>query len=235
MKKFRHELKFYINQFEYEILRKKVGAVLPLDSYSLGDKGYLIRSLYFDNMHDRDLYEKTYGILKRKKYRIRVYNYSDQIIKLERKNRVGEYIMKESANLTREEYEKIMAWDYAFLLDREEQLMKDFYFLIRNEHLSPRLIVDYTREAYVGKESDVRITFDKELATSSGNVQADYLFNSNLATVEALSYPTLILEVKYNEYLPTMIRHLLQLDRHHRSAISKYVICREKKMQLQNF
>ncbi|QHE53632.1 polyphosphate polymerase domain-containing protein [Pontibacillus sp. HMF3514] len=235
MKKFRHELKFYINQFEYEILRKKVGAVLSLDAHSNDNSGYLIRSLYFDNMHDNDLYEKNYGILRRKKYRIRVYNCSDQVIKLERKNRVGEYIMKESASLSREEYEKIMSWDYSFLNQRDEKVMKDFYFLLRNEHLSPRLIVDYMREAYVGKESDVRITFDKGLSTCSGNVEPNYLFNPHLATVEALSFPTLIMEVKYNEYLPTIIRHLLQLDRHHRSAISKYVICREKKMQLQNF
>lgn len=222
-KRFRHELKFYINQYEYEVLRKRVGAVLPMDKYALTDEGYHIRSLYFDNLYDTDLFEKNYGILKRKKIRIRIYNESDAVINLERKHRYGEYICKESASLTKLEYEKLLNYDYEFLKEKEKPLYRDFYLYLRSEHLSPKVIVDYTREAYVGAESDVRITFDKSLSASANSLD---IFDHSLTTVEALAYPLLILEVKFNEYLPSYIRAVLELDSHNRSAISKYVICR---------
>lgn len=223
-KKFRHELKYYINYYEYEILRKKLNSVLRQDKYSVDEQGYHIRSLYFDNLHDNDLYEKNYGILKRKKIRIRIYNTSDNVIKLERKYRYGEYICKESVSLSREEYQKILNYEYDFLREKEGPLFRDFYLYLRSENLTPKIIVDYTREAYVGNESDVRITFDKELSAANNTFD---VFNKDIVTVEALPYPLLIMEVKFNEYLPTYIRRLLDLESHNRSAISKYVICRE--------
>jgi hypothetical protein len=227
-KKFRHELKFYINYYEYEVLRRKLKAVLKQDQYSINDQGYHIRSLYFDNLYENDLYEKNNGILKRKKIRIRIYNKSDNVIKLERKHRYGEYICKESVSLTEEEYQKVLAYDYDFLREKQSPLYRDFYLYLRSEKLSPKIIVDYKREAYVGSESDVRITFDKELSTGTNSID---IFNKDIVTVEALTFPRLIMEVKFNEYLPTYIRRLLELDSHNRSAISKYVICREVGMQ----
>jgi hypothetical protein len=227
-KKFRHELKYYINYYEYEILRSKLKAVLKQDKFSVDDRGYHIRSLYLDNLYDNDLFEKNYGILKRKKIRIRIYNTSDKVIKLERKYRYGEYICKESVSLSKEEYLRIYNFDYEFLKEKEHSLYRDFYLYLRSENLKPKIIVDYKREAYVGKESDVRITFDKELSTATNTID---IFNKNLVTVEALSYPLLVMEVKFNGYLPNYIRRILELDSHNRSAISKYVICREAGMQ----
>jgi hypothetical protein len=227
-KKYRHELKYYINYNEYEILRKKLGAVLKQDKYSINEEGYHIRSLYFDNLFDNDLYEKNNGILKRKKLRIRIYNKSDKVIKLERKYRYGEYICKESVSLTKEEYQKILGFDYEFLREKEGHLYRDFYLYLRSEKLSPKVIVDYTREAYAASESDVRITFDKELSCATNSID---IFNSNLVTGEVLKFPLLIMEVKFNEYIPTYIHKLINLDSHNRSAISKYVICREHSMK----
>ena len=231
-KKFRHELKFYINQFEYESLRKKVKAVLRQDKNSINENGYHIRSLYFDNLYNTDLYEKNYGILKRKKIRIRIYNKADSIIKLERKYRYGEYICKESASIEKEEYEQILNYNYDFLLKKDKAIYKDFYLYLRSEKLSPKVIVDYVREAYVGEESDVRITFDKNLSVGMNSID---IFNENLVTIESLQAPLLIMEVKFNEYLPTYIRKVLALDAHNRSAISKYVICREGRIQFNKY
>jgi hypothetical protein len=226
-KKFRHELKYYIHNHEYEILRAKLSAVLRPDPFSISERGYHIRSLYFDNLYDRDLHQKNYGTLRRKKLRIRIYNVSDQVIKLERKHRYGEFICKESVSLTKDEYQKLLNDDYGFLKEKEAILYHDFYHYLRSERLKPKVIVDYTREAYIGDVSDVRITFDKELSAAVNSVD---IFNKNLVTVEALPPPLLIMEVKFNEFLPSYIRNLIHLDSHQRSAISKYVICRETGM-----
>ncbi|WP_057762400.1 polyphosphate polymerase domain-containing protein [Cytobacillus praedii] len=227
MKKLRHELKFYINVSEYEILRKKLQIVLKKDENMVNEEGYHIRSLYFDNVYDSDLFEKNYGIYKRKKFRVRIYNQSDQIIKLEKKNRYGEMINKESISISRDEYERLLMWDYDFLLDKKTSAAKDFYLFMRTQHMSPKIIVDYVREAYMENIEDVRITFDKYLSAAINSID---IFEKDMVTIEALNEPLMIMEVKFNSYLPDYIRDILQLDSHQRSAISKYVICREAGM-----
>ncbi|MED3575702.1 polyphosphate polymerase domain-containing protein [Cytobacillus praedii] len=227
MKKLRHELKFYINVSEYELLRKKLQIVLKKDENMVNEEGYHIRSLYFDNVYDSDLFEKNYGIYKRKKFRVRIYNQSDQIIKLEKKNRYGEMINKESISISRDEYERLLMWDYDFLLDKKASAARDFYLFMRTQHMSPKIIVDYVREAYMENIEDVRITFDKYLSAGINSID---IFEKDIVTIEALNEPSMIMEVKFNSYLPDYIRDILQLDSHQRSAISKYVICREAGM-----
>lgn len=81
----------------------------------------------------------------RKKYRIRIYNNNDKFIKLERKKKFGSYIYKESAPLTREEVEKILKGDYAFLLYSPHSLCREFYIECTCNMMRPRTIVDYER------------------------------------------------------------------------------------------
>ncbi|MBD2867540.1 polyphosphate polymerase domain-containing protein [Paenibacillus arenilitoris] len=227
-RKLRHELKYYLHPQEYLTLRQRVSALLPLDSNATGEEGYGIRSLYFDNPRDSALYDKMDGIFRRHKYRIRVYNGSDRIIKLERKNKFGAYVNKESANLAREDYDRILKGDASGLQSSAIPLVQDFYRSLVHEHYRPAAIVDYIREAYVYEHGDVRITFDKRLAAGINTYD---LFDPGLILTEALDPTRTILEVKYNEYLPEMIRMLASPHASNRSAISKYVICRETVMQ----
>lgn len=228
MKKFRHELKYYITEHDYEILRKKLSLILKQDSNSIDQRGYLISSLYFDNAYDHDLIHKNYGIFRRKKFRIRIYNHSDKVIKLEKKSRQGEYILKTSASITNEEYQKILDFDYTFLKEKNQPIYKEFYHYLNSETMRPKVIVDYVREAYVGAIGNVRITFDKELSFITNSVD---LFQTHNVSEEVLQHPKMILEVKYDEFLPDYIRQLIQLDSHERSAISKYVLCRMAAIQ----
>lgn len=223
MKRFRHELKYFINEKDYATLRDKISLVLTQDLHSVSRDGYLIRSLYFDNVYDHDLIQKNSGIFRRKKFRIRTYNYSEDVIKLEKKSRQGEYILKSSVSITREEYEQILDWDYDFLLKKTGQLYQEFYYYLTSSQMRPRVIVDYVREAYVGTLGNVRVTFDKELSFVTNSVD---LFEKHPVSEEVLDYPKTILEVKYDEFLPEYVRQLLQLESHQRSAISKYVHCR---------
>lgn len=226
-KKLRHELKYYIHYHEYHSLRQRLRILMTQDRNSISNEGYHIRSLYFDDAHDTALFEKNYGIFKRKKYRIRIYNRSDSVIKLERKNKFGEFINKESASLNRKEYEQIAKGDVEFLQESKQALPQQFYQGVLNHVLQPRVIVDYTREAYVLETGDVRVTFDKELSFVKNSID---IFDPTIVEVRAIQRPMLIMEVKYNEFLPQMVREVLQLSGHERSAISKYVICRERRL-----
>ncbi|SFV71625.1 hypothetical protein MNB_SV-13-1357 [hydrothermal vent metagenome] len=88
-KKFRHEFKYYINYFEYELLSRRLAKVLKRDKYANAKGDYHIRSLYFEDANNTALFEKQSGTLVRKKYRIRIYNIEDSMIRLEKKSRIG--------------------------------------------------------------------------------------------------------------------------------------------------
>jgi SPX domain protein involved in polyphosphate accumulation len=223
-RKLRHELKFYIHPHDYLALRQRVSPLLALDGNSNDAEGYGIRSLYFDGPNNHALYDKLNGIFSREKYRIRVYNGSDKVIKLERKSKYGDYVCKEAARLSRETYEKLLAGDASDLSHSSVPLLQDFYRAVTFRGFRPAVIVDYTREAYTYEYDEVRITFDKKL---SAGVNTCDLFNPGLVLNEALQAERTILEVKYNRFLPESVRRLIQLDAHNRSAISKYLICRE--------
>lgn len=225
-KKLRHEIKYYIHHHEALALRNRVGAVLMMDKNSIGRDGYHIRSLYFDNVHESALLDKNNGIFHRKKYRIRIYNKSDKVIKLERKSKYHDYIAKESASMTREEFDRIINGDYDFMRDSDNRLTRDFYYDCKHGFMKPGVVVDYVREAYIFPVSDVRITFDKKLKAS---IQSLDIFDVNLPMVESIEGPKTILEVKYNQFLPDFVHGLIQMSAHNRSTISKYVICRERR------
>ena len=222
-KKLRHELKYFIHYHQYIELRERLQSVMQRDFFALEDGNYHVRSLYFDDAYDSALYEKSFGVFRRDKYRIRIYNKCDSRIKLERKSKYGQYIGKESVTLTRPQYDQIMDHHFSSLFRSNNQLLMDFCLLSVNQVLRPKVIVDYEREAYITNPGEVRITFDKMVRAG---INSNDIFDGNLVTINAFHQPIMIMEVKFNEFLPENVRMLLQMDSHERAAISKYVICR---------
>ncbi len=221
---FRHEFKYYINFFEYQVIRNRLRRILNNDLYSNANGNYHIRSLYFDDLHNSALYEKQAGILARRKFRIRIYNLSEEVIKLEKKSRIGQFINKESIQISKKDYKKIIDKDFSFLKESTSKLLNEFYFHLTASKIRPDVIVDYVREAYTSKISKIRITIDKNLRT--GLLSTD-LFDKELPTIDVIEKPLYVLEVKYNNFLPNFIKDAIQLSSSQRYAISKFVICKK--------
>ena len=220
----RHELKYYLDFMQYQLLRRKLGAVLKLDPHAGPDGRYHIRSLYFDDFRNTAFFEKMAGVATRKKYRMRIYNLSDDIIKFERKSKFSEYVSKEIAILSREEADRIINGDASFLANSDKQLLRCFYLECRRNLMRPVVLVDYLREAYVHPVGDVRITFDIGLRTALGPVS---FFDCDTSTVTVCEEPDVILEVKFDDVLPEVVRGLFSMGIRPRSAIGKFVLCRE--------
>ncbi|MBB3110807.1 hypothetical protein FHS18_002874 [Paenibacillus phyllosphaerae] len=222
--KFRHELKFFINYHQFYTIRQRLKNLMLPDK-NVGPTGeYHIRSLYFDDMHNTALHEKLGGVRDRKKYRIRIYNVEDKIIHFEKKIKKGDFIAKVKESLTRDMYESIMAGNYEVLNRPDKPLMMELYNEMKHNLLRPKVIVDYVREPYVCHNGNVRITFDKELRTG---LHATDIFNKELDPVRAIDDNLMILEVKFDEYIPDYIKIALQLEGLNRQSASKYVICRK--------
>lgn len=220
----RHELKYFINTHEYVYLRNRLIAGLNKDKHGIINNGYHIRSLYFDDIYNSAFNEKESGIFKRKKYRIRIYNISDRTIRLEKKNKYGQYISKDFENITKDGFYKLLKGDYEFLINSDSQLFKELYIEIKNKLLKPVVIVDYEREAYTLEAGNVRVTFDKNLRAGINSFD---IFDDKIATKMIFDKPKMILEIKYDSFLPTHVRNLIQISNHNISAASKYVMCRQ--------
>ena len=145
----RHEIKYAVSLFEAELLKRRLPCVLRRDPHAGEDGSYFIRSLYFDDPFDTAVSEKVDGVEYRDKWRIRIYNLSDSIIKLERKHKRGQFILKHSLTISKRECNALCAGAYGFLLHRKEPFAKEAYAEMVTNHLRPKVIVDYDREPFV--------------------------------------------------------------------------------------
>lgn len=228
---FRNEWKYLISTAEKELLCRRLGSMLQPDRHA-ENGSYVIRSLYFEDYWNSAYKEKDAGILMRKKYRIRIYNYSDSNIKLERKKKYGSYIYKESAPLTRQQVGWILSGEYDFLLKSPYPLCREFYVECISNLLRPRVIVDYEREPLVLEEGTVRITFDSDVRAAVGSYD---IFDDTLPALPVLEPGKLVMEVKFTEFCPQFVKTLLQPYAAEHTALSKYVLCYEKTRYLHSF
>ncbi|ADL51232.1 polyphosphate polymerase domain-containing protein [Clostridium cellulovorans] len=220
---YRHELKHYINLSDYIAIRNRLGCIMRLDKNADENREYLIRSLYFDNFQNKALREKIDGINHREKFRIRLYNNDASFIRLEKKMKNNGLCAKVSAAISKEECIRIINGDIDFLRNSDKPLFNELYIKMKNQFLRPKTIVDYTREAYVYKMGNVRITFDKSIRTG---INSRNLFDENLTTVEVIDNRFIVLEVKYDNFLPEIIQDIIQVNERRATSVSKYVAAR---------
>lgn len=221
MMQYRHEWKHEINTSDMIALRQRLRAVAYPDAH--GENGtYFIRSLYFDNLSDKALREKLDGVNQREKFRIRYYNLDPSVIHLEKKSKVNGLGNKQMIHLTKEEVQKIIDGEIKWLAESERPLAREFYAKMLSQGLRPKTIVDYTREAFVYPPGNVRVTLDSHIRT--GMKSTDFL-NEKCITVPAGDTQA-ILEVKWDAFLPDIIRDAVQLEGRRSTAFSKYAACR---------
>ena len=203
------------------ILRQRLLAIMQRDLHAADGK-YEIRSLYFDNVRDKALREKTDGVNVREKFRIRYYNGDSSFIKLEKKSKINGLCLKESARLTKEETQAIIDGNVGWMKDSNESLIRELYIKMITQGLRPKTIVDYTREPFIFAPGNVRVTLDYNIRT--GMLGTDF-FNMSCTTIPA-GEDAIILEVKWDEFLPDIIRDIVQLKNGRAGAFSKYAACR---------
>ena len=217
---YRHEQKYYITLTQATELTDRLIKVLPFDKYSVDKGKYLISSVYFDTPENRSLQGTEAGLLKRKKYRIRAYNHDDSFISLEKKMKRGSLGKKESVRIDRRIYDDIMYNRGESLLELNDPLANEFYHMINVEGYVPKTIVEYTRRAFVSDISNVRITLDMNIKGSGAGTD---MFLDSGSLVYTVPPCWVVLEVKYDHFLPDHIRYLLPDCSVMQSSCSKYV------------
>ena len=215
----RHEVKHQISPQEDLVLASRLGKLFPRDGHAGPDGSYRVTSLYFDTPYDTALREKLDGVDRREKFRLRYYGEKPAFFKLEKKYKVKGLCGKGSCRLSREEGERLLRGDFAFLLEKEEPLAREFYAKLRRG-LAPKTVVRYTREAFLYAPGNVRVTLDGDIR--AGAPEQFLIPKKLLPALGGLA----VVEVKYDAFLPEIVKLAVQVPNRQGTACSKYALCR---------
>lgn len=220
--KYRHEQKYLVNEQDIALITERIRPFLKPDAFH-PEGAYRIRSVYFDDWQDSALRQNLSGVSPRSKLRIRIYDEDMSFIQLEQKIKDHDLTLKKSCSLTPEECRSLLEGKPVRACGRDRPLLSFLQAEMLLHRFSPRILVEYERTAYTCMEGNVRITFDRNLA-SSGHVRR--LSDPALPKRPVMRPGQHIMEVKYDEFLPSHIRKALDTGKLERTAFSKYVLCR---------
>ena len=215
----RHEEKHQVNLREALVLSRRLEKLFPRDPHAGPEGFYQVVSLYYDDPYDTALRQKLDGVDRREKFRLRYYGEKPAFFKLEKKYKVKGLCGKGSCRLSREEGERLLRGDFAFLLEKEEPLAREFYAKLRRG-LAPKTVVRYTREAFLYAPGNVRVTLDGDIR--AGAPERFLIPQKLLPALGGLA----VVEVKYDAFLPEIVKLAVQVPNRQGTACSKYALCR---------
>lgn len=219
----RQEKKYLMHEVAMSKLSARLNKIMIADPFN-GPRGYAVRSLYFDTVNEKDYTDKIDGLELRRKIRLRVYSPGANFAKLEIKQKQGAYQKKRSLKIGREDAEKLTKGDYSPLLTYSDPFAAECYGLMNMLCYRPKTIVEYRRSAYIAKENRIRITFDHNITSTETCFD---LFSEKLNQYPVLDSFNAILEVKYNGFLLSYIKELLDEADRSEISVSKYILARE--------
>lgn len=224
MEVYRKEKKFILSYIEFKKCSNLFDKILIKDKHNNGDYGYIIRSLYFDTINDKDFTEKEDGVEVRRKIRLRIYDPEQDFAMLEMKQKTGENQLKRSIKISKEDAISLIHGNYSVLLKYNDDFASECYGVMSMQCYKPKSVVQYNRKAYIAKENNIRITFDFDIKVTEANFN---IFDEKLNLYSAFNQDEVVLEVKYNNFLLTYIKDLLEKVEKSELSVSKYCLSRE--------
>lgn len=218
----RQEKKYLIGLEDSHKLSDYLEKMLIQDKHN-GIDGYIVRSLYFDTINEKDFFEKEDGIEIRRKIRLRIYNPQDKFASLEIKQKQGNNQLKRSLKVTKEDAQELIKGNYSVLLKYKEKFAQECYVIMNTQMYRPKAIVQYNRKAFIAKENNIRITFDSNIIATETCFD---IFAENLNMYPVFNKYNTVLEVKYNGFMLTYIKDMLETVQKSELSVSKYCLSR---------
>jgi len=218
----RQERKYLITREQFHKFDTRYDRLLVPDEHN-GHFGYLVRTLYFDTIDERDFYQREEGVELRRKIRLRTYDPDNDFAMLEVKQKHANYQKKRSLRVSREDAIALTEGDYQCLIKMEDPFAKECYAMMMTHTYRPKSIVEYNRKAYIAHENKIRITFDSNIRATESSFQ---LFDKKLNMNQVFDPYLMILEVKYNGFMLSYIKDIISMDLNTNKAASKYCLSR---------
>lgn len=222
---YRHEVKYQISMADYLSIRQRLRLVMKPDIHAKENGQYTVRSIYFDNLEDKALREKRNGVQKREKFRIRYYNDDVSFLVLEKKMKWNNLCLKIDARLTEEECRALLGGDKSWMMAHPSGLVRELYCKMGSQQLRPKVLVSYIREAYLYAAGNVRVTFDSHIRSTLFHRP---FLEEGVPDIDVSEHPgDMVLEVKFDAFLPDVVQILLQTGNIRQQSYSKYGACRK--------
>ena len=221
-KNFRHEYKYLISRQAADLLKRRLPHIMQRDVHAGPTGQYTIRSLYFDDLAFSAFDEKVSGVDNRTKYRIRCYNYGDAVFKLEKKEKKGHLTRKTAQTVSRADVESMQRDPRARCVDHPQGLTEELRLHCLGKGARPVVLVDYDRTPFVSVYGNTRITIDENLRTIP--YTGDLFAPANPA-IPVMEPDKVILEVKFDDFLPGHFSACLADIPKVPMAISKFAMC----------
>lgn len=222
----RYEKKFLLTIYDYTKHSAYLSSLLKADRNN-GDYGYIVRSLYFETLNDKDFFDKEDGIELRRKIRLRIYDPESKTAGLEMKQKQGDRQLKRSLKIKREDAICLTKGDYSPLLKYKEPFAAECYGLMKKQIYLPKAVVEYNRKAFIVSENQTRITFDSNINATESNFN---IFDKDLCLYPVLDRFNVVLEVKYNNFLIGYVRNFINNVDKSELSVSKYCLARSVSM-----
>lgn len=225
---FRNEYKYQVSATQLAILQSRAASIMLPDPHVPKEGPYAgaynIRSVYFDDRYDSCYLENENGTDPREKFRIRIYNHSDQRITLELKRKQQGKCLKFSCPISREQCDILLTGNPLPDSPHYPPLLQKLLLQMKTRGLRPVVIVEYDRVPFIFPTGNVRVTLDKNICACG---QCQKFFEDRLPLRPVLPAGQHILEVKWDQLLPDFLYRSLMLESLQWSSFSKYYICRK--------
>lgn len=221
---YRHEYKYKIDSRQASLLEVRTAAMIKKDPH-VGEAGsYIVKSLYFDDYEDTCFWENEDGYNVRSKFRIRYYDNNTDYIRLEKKSKRNGMTQKTSCVITEEMCRSFMGGQIPQVQEDMPPLMKELITEMLLRNLIPKVVVIYERRPYIYEPGNVRITFDRNIASSN---DIPHFLDEEMVVRPIMPNGESLLEVKWDEVMPEFIYQNLSLDELQWTSFSKYYCCRK--------
>lgn len=219
----RQEKKYLLSNIEHYRYYHEFNKIFIPDTHN-NQSGYIVRSLYFDTLDNKDFFQKNMGIEIRRKVRLRIYDPHSKFAMLEIKQKQGENQLKRALKISRDDAIELTKGHYECLLKYKDPFAQECYSYMVSEGYVPVCIVQYYRQAFICKENNIRITFDRNIVATESNFN---IFDEKLLMYPVFPKSNIVLEVKYNGFLLSYVKDLInQVDKISLS-VSKYCLARQ--------
>lgn len=208
----RYELKYVLTKEQYQIVLNKIKEYLALDKYG----EVTIQSLYYDTDNYRLIRNSIERPIYKEKIRLRSYGLAtkDSKVFLELKKKYEKIVYKRRIELS-----NCNTFDLFSTLEEKGQIGHEIkYFCDYYGNLKPSILLLYDREAYINKELDLRITFDRNVRYRKENLD----LTTSLEGINLLNDNEVLMEIKTSRSYPLWLVRLLNDNHIYKSRFSKY-------------
>ncbi len=222
----RYEFKYIVPRHVRGPLTADLRAFVRPDPHGDPRGFYSVRSLYLDSSDWRCVLDKSAGLPRRQKLRIRTYPNSGEFapIKFEVKFRINNQILKRVATVDRSDYDSLLSGLHARRMVEGAQLrsnpsLRPFFYVKQLRGMAPVINVEFRRQAFTARHDRlIRVTLDDSLIACRARSLFEPIHRARRLTLGA----GCVLELKVARTLPLWLSRLTAKYRLRLQSVSKY-------------